>query len=77
VNLSALPPKRLFAFVVTFAAVAAMCRPASAIPVVAHRYGFSCQACHTTVPHLTSFGELFLANGYRLRGLKPKSVFPE
>src|ERR1019366_2005691 len=57
-------------------ALGAMCGRASAIPVFAHRYGFSCQACHTTVPHLTSFGEIFLASGYRMRGVKPKAVFP-
>lgn len=50
--------------------------PAGAIPVFAHRYGLGCQACHTEVPHLTTFGEQFLANGYRIRGLKPKPVFP-
>lgn len=51
-------------------------QPAAAIPVFAHRYGLSCQVCHTTVPHLTPFGATFLANGYRMRGLKPQSVFP-
>ena len=51
-------------------------QPAEAIPVFAHRYGLSCQACHTTVPHLTPFGEAFLAGGYRLRGLTPKPAFP-
>jgi hypothetical protein len=50
--------------------------PAGAIPVFAHRYGLSCQACHTEVPHLTPFGEAFLANGYRIRGLTPKPAFP-
>lgn len=50
--------------------------PAQAIPVFAHRYGFSCQVCHTTVPHLTPFGATFLANGYRLRGAAVKPVFP-
>jgi hypothetical protein len=49
---------------------------AEAIPVFAHRYGFSCQVCHTTVPHLTAFGQTFLANGYRLPGVAPKPVFP-
>lgn len=53
-----------------------MCGPAAAIPVFAHRYGLSCQVCHTTVPHLTAFGEAFLANGYRMNGLTPKPVFP-
>lgn len=51
-------------------------RPAEAIPVFAHRYGLTCQACHTVVPHLTSFGATFLANGYRLPGVKPLAAFP-
>ncbi len=49
---------------------------AEAIPVFAHRYGLTCQACHTEVPHLTPFGATFLANGYRLPGIKPKPAFP-
>lgn len=39
---------------------------AKALPVFAHRYGLTCQACHTTVPHLSAFGEAFLRNGFRL-----------
>jgi hypothetical protein len=54
----------------------ALPRAAEAIPVFAHRYGLSCQACHTEIPHLTAFGESFMANGYRLRGLAPKPAFP-
>jgi hypothetical protein len=50
--------------------------PAAAIPVFAHRYGFTCQVCHTEVPHLTQFGRAFLANGYRISGLKPNPAFP-
>ena len=42
----------------------------------AHRYGLSCQACHTEIPHLTPFGQAFLANGYRIPGLPPKPAFP-
>jgi hypothetical protein len=49
---------------------------AEAIPVFAHRFGLTCQACHTEVPHLNRFGEVFLANGYRLPGVKPKPTFP-
>ena len=51
-------------------------RPVEAIPVFAHRYGLTCQACHTEIPHLTPFGERFLADGYRIRGLQPKPAFP-
>ena len=48
------------------------------MPVFAHRYGLSCQACHTTIPHLNSFGRTFAANGFRLdaaaRGAFPVAV---
>jgi hypothetical protein len=50
--------------------------PAAAIPVFAHRYGLSCQVCHTAVPHLTEFGEQFLARGYRLPGAPQRGTFP-
>jgi hypothetical protein len=49
---------------------------AEAIPVFAHRYGLTCQACHTVVPHLTAFGEAFRAGGYYLPGLKASGAFP-
>jgi len=58
------------------ATVALAPRPASAIPVFAHRFGLTCQTCHTEVPHLTEFGEAFLANGYRMPGRKAKPAFP-
>ena len=51
---------------------------AAALPVFAHRYGLSCQACHTTVPHLNSFGQAFLKGGFRLpnprSGIVPVAV---
>jgi|SRR5271165_445168 len=37
----------------------------SALPVFAHRYGLTCEACHTTVPHLNAFGAAFLRDGFR------------
>ena len=51
-------------------------RPAAAIPVFAHRYGLTCEACHTTVPHLTEFGEAFLARGFRLPGVTGRGAAP-
>ncbi|HEV3085940.1 MAG TPA: hypothetical protein VGX96_01850 [Candidatus Elarobacter sp.] len=51
-------------------------RPAGAIPVFAHRFGLTCQACHTAVPHLTPFGEAFRARGYALPGLPQRGAFP-
>ena len=64
----------LIAFVGACASIAP--RQASAIPVFAHRYGLSCQACHTAVPHLSEFGEAFLERGYRLPGVEAKTVLP-
>jgi hypothetical protein len=49
---------------------------ASAIPVFAHRYGLSCQACHTTIPRLNELGEAFLADGYTLAGTRSRRPFP-
>ncbi len=55
-------------------------QPARALPVFAHRYGFTCQQCHTIVPHLNAFGENFLRHGFRLpnaRGVFPIAVKTE
>ena len=49
-------------------------RRAAAIPVFAHRYGYSCQQCHTTIPHLNGFGQRFLRNGFRLPGPAPEDT---
>ncbi len=51
-------------------------RPVAAIPVFAHRYGLSCQTCHTTVPHLTEFGAAFRERGYQLPGAPRHGAFP-
>lgn len=50
--------------------------PAPALPVFAHRYGLSCQVCHTTVPQLTPFGERFLRNGFRIPGATENRIVP-
>ena len=57
---------RLAAFVAI--ALVVFAAPASALPVFAHRYGFTCQQCHTTVPTLNAFGRYFLRSGFRLPG---------
>ncbi len=54
------------AFFLSLALLCSAALPARALPVFAHRYGLTCQACHTTVPHLNEFGEAFAANGFRL-----------
>jgi hypothetical protein len=53
---------------------------AQALPIFAHRYGLSCQQCHTTVPQLNAFGTYFLKHGFRLpggRGVVPIAVKTE
>lgn len=42
---------------------------AQALPIFAHRYGLSCQQCHTTVPTLNAFGRYFFRHGFRLPGM--------
>lgn len=54
---------RVVPLVIAFLALPAEAR---ALPVFAHRYGLSCQTCHSTVPHLNAFGTEFLRAGYRL-----------
>lgn len=53
---------------------AALALPAEALPIFAHRYGLSCQACHTTVPTLNAFGRYFQRHGFRLAG--GRGTFP-
>jgi hypothetical protein len=70
---------RLLAGLASAFVSAAFCgAKAQALPVFAHRYGFSCQQCHTIVPQLNEFGERFAANGFRLnvpnRGTMPVAV---
>lgn len=47
---------------------------AHAMPVFAHRYGLTCQACHTTVPHLNTFGQAFQSAGYKLPTLQHGAI---
>lgn len=49
---------------------------ARALPVFAHRFGLSCQACHTTVPHLNAFGQAFASSGFRLPKLRRNAIVP-
>lgn len=60
---------------VVLGAVAMACGRAQSLPIFAHRYGFSCQQCHTTVPQLNPFGRYFLRHGFRLPG-GARGTFP-
>ena len=46
--------------------VIAFPQEASAVPVFARKYGFSCTMCHSNMPRLNDFGQRYRANGYRL-----------
>ncbi len=46
--------------------VLGMPKPAVAIPIFAQRYQLRCDACHSVLPELNTFGNQFRASGYRL-----------
>lgn len=66
---------RLIIPVIFLAASLLPCR-AQALPVFAHRFGLSRQACHSTVPHLNAFGQAFAASGFRLPRLSRNAIVP-
>ena len=45
-------------------AMPAVPRTARAIPAFARKYRVSCSQCHSPVPRLNAFGEMFAANGF-------------
>lgn len=55
-------------FLTGFVLLVMMRDPASALPVFAHRYGVTCQTCHTTVPRLNAYGEYFAEHGFARPG---------
>lgn len=57
-------PRVASAAVALSLALAALPRPAQAIPAFARKYGVSCAMCHSPVPRLNDFGETFAANGF-------------
>jgi hypothetical protein len=61
---------------VFFGLMAVLPQPAPAIPIFAHQYEITCEKCHSVIPHLNEFGAAFLANGYRIPGVKPGPAFP-
>jgi hypothetical protein len=50
--------------------------PGTAIPIFSHQYDVSCSKCHSVIPHLNEFGAAFMAEGYRIPGVKPGPAFP-
>lgn len=67
---------RFSVILVTILSAALIPGRAQALPVFAHRFGLSCQACHTTVPHLNAFGQAFARNGFRLPDMRQNDAMP-
>lgn len=60
---------RRLAFAAVVATVLGAALPAQAIPPFARRYGMACPTCHVGGPtKLSTFGEAFRDNGYRIPG---------
>ncbi len=53
------------------------CRPASAIPAFARKYGMPCSACHEAWPMLSPFGQQFKDNGYQMGNDRDAPIFQQ
>src|SRR5262252_5698186 len=51
------------------------CRPASAIPAFARKYGMPCSSCHEAWPKLSPFGQQFKDNGYQMGNDRDAPIF--
>ncbi len=53
------------------------CRPASAIPAFARKYGMPCSSCHEAWPKLSPFGQAFKDNGYQMGNDRDAPIFQQ
>jgi hypothetical protein len=67
--------RALFYLVIFLAILSIDCRPASAIPAFARKYGLPCSACHQAWPMLSPFGQRFKDNGYQLGNDRDAPIF--
>ena len=51
------------------------CRPVSAIPAFARKYGMRCSACHEAWPKLNEFGLVFRDNGYQMMNERDAPIY--
>jgi len=63
--------------VVLFAVVLINCRPASALPAFARKYGMPCSSCHEAWPKLSPFGQQFKDNGYQMGNDRDAPIFQQ
>jgi hypothetical protein len=69
--------KALLYSVVLVAVLLANCRPASALPAFARKYGLPCSSCHEAWPMLSPFGQQFKDNGYQLGNDRDAPIFQQ
>jgi len=65
----------LFFSVAVLSLILIDCRPASAIPAFARKYGMPCSACHEAWPKLSPFGQQFKDNGYQMGNDRDAPIF--
>lgn len=53
------------------------CRPATALPAFARKYGMPCSACHEAWPMLSPFGQQFKDNGYQMGNDRDAPIFQQ
>jgi hypothetical protein len=53
------------------------CRPASALPAFARKYGMPCSSCHEAWPKLSPFGQQFKDNGYQMGNDRDAPIFQQ
>jgi hypothetical protein len=53
------------------------CRPATAIPAFARKYGMPCSSCHEGWPKLSYFGQQFKDNGYQMGNDRDAPIFQQ
>jgi hypothetical protein len=63
--------------VVILAILLVDCRPASALPAFARKYGMPCSSCHEAWPMLSPFGQRFKDNGYQMGNDRDAPIFQQ
>jgi len=53
------------------------CRPATALPAFARKYGLPCSSCHEAWPMLSPFGQQFKDNGFQLGNDRDAPIFQQ
>jgi len=53
------------------------CRPATALPAFARKYGMPCSSCHEAWPKLSPFGQQFKDNGYQMGNDRDAPIFQQ